>query len=48
VALVREAGGYVTDLAGGDAPYVTGNVVAGNEAMHRELMRTLKASAKVA
>jgi myo-inositol-1(or 4)-monophosphatase len=48
VALVREAGGYVTDLAGGDAPYVTGNIVAGNEAMHRELMRTLKASAKVA
>jgi myo-inositol-1(or 4)-monophosphatase len=48
VALVREAGGYVTDLAGGDAPFVTGNIVAGNEAIHRELMRTLKESAKVA
>jgi myo-inositol-1(or 4)-monophosphatase len=48
VALVREAGGYVTDLAGGDAPFVTGNIVAGNEAIHRELMRTLKETAKVA
>src|SRR5882762_6927661 len=46
IALVREAGGYVTDLAGGDAPFVTGNIVAGNEAIHRELMRTLKESAK--
>jgi myo-inositol-1(or 4)-monophosphatase len=48
VALVREAGGYVTDLAGGDAPFVTGNIVAGNEAIHRELMRMLKESAKAA
>jgi myo-inositol-1(or 4)-monophosphatase len=47
-ALVREAGGYVTDLAGGETPFVTGNIVAGNEAIHRELMRTLKESAKVA
>jgi myo-inositol-1(or 4)-monophosphatase len=46
VALVREAGGYVTDLAGGDAPYVTGDIVAGNEAIYRELMRTLKETAK--
>lgn len=46
VALVREAGGYVTDLAGGEAPFVTGSVVAGNEAIHRELMRTLKESVK--
>src|SRR3989442_1349957 len=48
LALEREAGGYVTDLAGGDAPFVTGNIVAGNEAIHRELMRTLKESAKAA
>ena len=46
VALVREAGGYVTDIAGGDAPFVTGDIVAGNEAIHRELMRTLKETAK--
>jgi myo-inositol-1(or 4)-monophosphatase len=42
LALVREAGGYVTDLAGRDAPLVTGDVVAGNEALHRELIRALK------
>src|SRR5262245_44738590 len=48
VALVREAGGYATDLAGGEAPFVTGSVVAGNEAIHRELMRALKDSAKAA
>ena len=46
VALVREAGGYVTDLAGGDTPFVTGNIVAGNEAIHRDLMKTLKEAGK--
>lgn len=46
VVLVREAGGYATDLAGGDAPFVTGSIVAGNEAIHRELTRTLKETAK--
>jgi myo-inositol-1(or 4)-monophosphatase len=48
VALVREAGGYATDLAGGEAPFVTGSIVAGNEAIHRDLMRALKESAKAA
>src|SRR6476660_3884891 len=42
VALVREAGGFATDLAGGDKPFVTGDVVAGNEAIHRDLIRALK------
>ena len=42
IALVREAGGYATDLAGDEAPFVTGNIVAGNEAIHRELMRVLR------
>jgi myo-inositol-1(or 4)-monophosphatase len=42
VALVREAGGFATDIAGGEAPFVTGDIVAGNEAIHRELMRALK------
>jgi myo-inositol-1(or 4)-monophosphatase len=46
LALVREAGGYVTDLAGRDAPFVTGDVVAGNEALHRELIQTLKTVTK--
>ena len=44
--LVREAGGYVTDLEGGEAPFLTGDVVAGNETMHRELMRLLKQAGK--
>jgi myo-inositol-1(or 4)-monophosphatase len=34
--LVREAGGFVTDLDGGDAMLSTGHVVAGNETMNRE------------
>ena len=38
---VREAGGYVTDAAGGDASFATGSVVAGNEAIHRELLALL-------
>src|SRR5262249_45044510 len=46
VALVREAGGFATDIAGGDAPFVTGDIVAGNEAIHRQLMRTLKDAEK--
>jgi myo-inositol-1(or 4)-monophosphatase len=40
--LVREAGGYATDFAGGEAPWVTGDVIAGNETVQRELMRVLK------
>ena len=32
--LVREAGGFITDLEGGEAPFLTGDVVAGNETMH--------------
>ena len=44
--LVREAGGYITDLEGGEAPFLTGDVVAGNETMHRELTRLLKEAGK--
>jgi myo-inositol-1(or 4)-monophosphatase len=40
--LVREAGGFVTDLDGGDAMLSKGHVVAGNETMHRELLAVLK------
>ena len=46
VILVREAGGYVTDPEGGEAPFLTGDVVAGNETMHRELLRLLKQAGK--
>jgi myo-inositol-1(or 4)-monophosphatase len=44
--LVREAGGFVTDLDGGDAMLSKGHVVAGNEAMHRDLLAVLKDAAK--
>jgi myo-inositol-1(or 4)-monophosphatase len=43
--LVREAGGFVTDLDGGDAMLVKGQVLAGNEIMHHELLRLLRSAA---
>jgi myo-inositol-1(or 4)-monophosphatase len=46
VILVREAGGFATDLDGGDTPWLAGDVVAGNESMHRELIGVLKTAAK--
>jgi myo-inositol-1(or 4)-monophosphatase len=42
IVLVREAGGYVSDLAGGDSMLAKGHIVAGNEIMHRETLRALK------
>ena len=44
--LVREAGGFVTDLDGGDAMFAKGHIVAGNETTHPELLKLLKAAAK--
>ena len=44
--LVREAGGYVSDLDGGDAMFATGDIAAGNEAMHRGLLKLLKDAGK--
>ena len=44
--LVREAGGYVTDLDGGEDMFAKGHIVAGNETMHRELLRLLKTAAQ--
>src|SRR5262249_38119547 len=46
--LVREAGGFISDLDGSDAILSKGNVVAGNETMHRELLRLLREAAKAA
>jgi len=40
--LVREAGGFVTDLDGGEAMFDKRHIVAGNEAMHGELLALLK------
>jgi myo-inositol-1(or 4)-monophosphatase len=40
--LVREAGGFVTDVNGNDTMMQTGSIVAGNETMHHELLKLLK------
>jgi myo-inositol-1(or 4)-monophosphatase len=44
--MVREAGGFVTDLDGTDAMFAKGHIVAGNETLHRELLTVLKSAAK--
>jgi myo-inositol-1(or 4)-monophosphatase len=44
--LVREAGGFVTDLDGGEAMFAKGHIVAGNETMHSGLLKLLKEAAK--
>jgi myo-inositol-1(or 4)-monophosphatase len=48
ILLVREAGGFVSDLDGGDAILAKGHVAAGNDTMHRELLRLLKEASKAA
>jgi myo-inositol-1(or 4)-monophosphatase len=40
--LVREAGGYITDVTGHDGFMATGDVAAGNEQMLKELQKLLK------
>ena len=42
IVIVREAGGYVTDLDGGDAISAKKQVIAGNEFLHKELLGMLK------
>jgi myo-inositol-1(or 4)-monophosphatase len=42
IVLVREAGGFITDLDGRDDMIKTGGILAGNEDIHRELLRLLK------
>jgi myo-inositol-1(or 4)-monophosphatase len=46
IALVREAGGFVTDLEGGEAMLTLGGIVAGNEAVHRDLLQAVKEAGK--
>jgi len=46
--LVREAGGFVSDCDGGDDIFNEAQIVAGNETMHRELLRLLKEAGKQA
>jgi len=45
IVLVREAGGFVSDLDGGDDVLDKGHVLAGNEPLQRDLLRLLKKAA---
>jgi len=42
IALVREAGGFVTDLGGGDDMVKMGGILAANEDIHGQMLRTLR------
>jgi myo-inositol-1(or 4)-monophosphatase len=42
IVILREAGGYVTDADGKDGMLDKGSVVAGNEPIHRQLLKLLK------
>jgi len=44
--LVREAGGFVTDLSGGDTMLKTGDILASNEGIQRPLQELLKKARK--
>jgi myo-inositol-1(or 4)-monophosphatase len=42
ILLIREAGGFATDLDGGETMVESGHIAAGNEAIHRQLLTLLK------
>ena len=42
ILMIREAGGFVSDKSGGQDMLDSGTIVAGNEAVHRALLKTLK------
>ena len=44
--LVREAGGFVGDIAGGDRFSETGNIVAANPRIFKEMLRSIRAVVK--
>lgn len=48
VLLVREAGGFVSDLAGGDKMFERQEVVCGNERIHQQLLKTVNGAHKTA
>ncbi|HEX4411134.1 MAG TPA: inositol monophosphatase family protein [Xanthobacteraceae bacterium] len=48
IILVREAGGFVSDIDGGEAIFGKNQIVAGNDTMHRELLRLLKEAGREA
>ena len=39
--LIREAGGFITDMESGDAGLESGNIVAGNLAIHEALLKVI-------
>jgi myo-inositol-1(or 4)-monophosphatase len=41
IVLVREAGGYVTDTEGREGMLKNGSILAGNETIHRDLLKRL-------
>jgi myo-inositol-1(or 4)-monophosphatase len=46
IVLVREAGGFVTDIDGGDAMFDKGQVLAGNDIMHKAALTVLARAEK--
>ena len=46
ILLVREAGGYVTDMAGGSGMLASGDVIAANDHLHSPLSQLLKKALK--
>jgi myo-inositol-1(or 4)-monophosphatase len=45
IVILREAGGFVSDIHGGKAMLDTGSVIAGNEAIHRALSKLVSVPA---
>src|SRR5258705_1791266 len=46
ILMVREAGGFATDLDGGDGFFSKRQIIAGNEFLHKALLQVLKESRK--
>jgi myo-inositol-1(or 4)-monophosphatase len=46
IALVREAGGFVTDLDGRDDMIKTGGILVASEDIHGQMLRALKEAPK--
>jgi myo-inositol-1(or 4)-monophosphatase len=46
ILMVREAGGYATDLDGGDGVFGKRQVIAGNEFLHTSLLQALREARK--
>lgn len=42
MVIVREAGGYVSDCEGNSNPMISGNILVGNEFIHKDMLAVLK------